>query len=162
MPRRNSSAEVLPPDEGSLDEHRAFLIKMGEYLDGSRPLNVTEDAVYVVQLPAYHAIEYVDEARNKPYGTLERTPEGFIIAQPSGKQVEVAGSVEEIIDFVSDIRQLTMNKRRQLAMEANREHTRSFTQPGGRKGHLVKEYDELLDQLDALYYRLRDKKKETQ
>ena len=161
MPRRNSDVDPIQPDKGTLEEHRQYLLKIGKLINGKRALSVEEHEILVLQRPDATALDYVDEVKETEYGILEALPDGTLVAQPSGKEVLVAGTPKQILDFVSEMRQLTMNKRRDLAIEANREHTRSYTKPGGRKGHLLEEYDNLLDQLDALFYRLRDKLKET-
>ena len=147
------------PGAESLREHRAFLRKIGHIISGQDALQITDDAVHVFQLPAREVLEHVDGARDMNYGRVvdDNDFRGYCVDSPDGPDIYESGGPQKKLEFLASVRHIVVNRRRELSIEANEEHSGQYIRPGGQKGHLIEMYDDLLDQIDRTHYRLRDR-----
>jgi hypothetical protein len=148
-------------DTGGLTDHREFLQLVRDMISGQRKVGESpKGKILVFRLPQHQVLQHLQEARTTQFGTIGWDTETYYVEEHGTPIVEV-GSPEEKIEFLSDIRNLVEQKRGTLAMDANEDlagnPSRDYASPGGEKGHLLKEYDALLDHITHVHHRLRDR-----
>lgn len=146
-----------------LDDHREFLQLIRDTISGQRKIGDSQQGeVLVFRLPKHEVLQNFPQARNTQFGTIGWSTDGYHVEDTGTTIIEV-GSPQDKIEFLSDIRNLVEQKRGALATDANEDlagnRSRSYASPGGAKGHLLKEYDQLLDHINHTHHRLRDRTK---
>lgn len=138
-----------------LEEHREFIGKVRAILSGNVGLYSAGNVVYVYRIPSEDAGLNIEEVRNTGLGELTYGS-GEVFAEENGNRKKLVSAVstpQEGVDFLSDIRHEVERRRWELAKSSNEEHNREAATPGGRKGHLLKEYDNLLDLIKHEHYK---------
>lgn len=153
--------ELPSMNTDELDDHREFLQLVRDIVSGQRKVGDSQQGeILVFRLPKHQVLEHFKQARNTQFGTIGWDVEGYFIEE-TGTQIIEVGSPEEKIEFLSDLRNLVEQKRGVLATDANEDlagnPSRTYASPGGAKGHLLKEYDQLLEQMTHTHHRLRDR-----
>jgi len=146
-----------------LEGHRKFIEKVGDILSGNQALYEAGGNVYVYRVPSEKAGLNVEEVRNTKLGRLRYGPDGAHVQQGGEKKklVSAVSTPQKAIDFLSDVRHEVERRRRELAMKTNEGHSREAATPGGRQGHLLKEYDQLLSLIKHEHYRHDDNRQST-
>lgn len=152
----------MPPslpsvEQHDLQEHREILLKVGRMIEGDRPIRQTETSVLIYRIPDVQLMQALPETREKSFGTISWNEHGFFV-QETGQEIHSPGDAHQKIDFLTGLRHTVEQRRRELAMEANETHDRSAATPGGQIGHVLKEYDQLLGQIEHEHYRQRDQR----
>jgi hypothetical protein len=153
--------ELPSMNTDNLDEHREFIQLIRDIISGQEKVGDSQQGeVLVFRIPQHTVLQNFREARDTNYGHLQWDAEGYFLEDEGTTVVEV-GSPEEKIEFLSDLRNLVEQKRGALAMDANEDlagdPSRSYASPGGAKGHLLKDYDQLLNHMNHTHHRLRDR-----
>lgn len=139
-----------------LSEHYEFVEKIGDLISGQRALRETGQVIRVYKIPDREAMRAVPEMREAEFGRIGWGPDGYY-EEESERAIVPQGDAHEKVDFLASIRDLVEGKRRELAVEANRNHTRSSAKPGGKRGQMLDMYDDLLGQIEHEHYRQQRK-----
>ena len=144
-----------------LDDHREFIQKIRDIISGQKKVGQSpEGTILVFRIPQHSVLQHFRQARETDFGHIGWDQEGYFV-EGEGTLIREVGSPEEKIEFLSDIRNIVEQKRGKLAMDANEDlagdPSRSYASPGGAKGHLLKDYDQLLNQINHTHHRLRDR-----
>lgn len=149
--------ENINPD---LDFHRDFIEYIGDLLSGQIAVRIEDSVVRVYRLPSHKMLMHEPEARNVGYGTISWNEQGYF-EKNSGRPIQDWGPPHDKMDFLNDIRHRVESKRRDLALESNKKYesmrtSRDAAMPPGELGHLLREYDQLLEQINHEHYRQRN------
>lgn len=153
------------PPTTDLDKHREFIQDIGDILEGRQLLSADGGYAYVYRVPSITAMERYPRLRKTKFGLIKWNAHGtFTAVVPAGSEITIIPfrDPNEALEFLSSLQHLVQRWRREIALPANKEMERStkgYSSPSGAKGHLLKEYDQLLKQIEHEHFRQRDLKK---
>jgi len=150
-------------EDSELTAHRQFLKEISAKVAGRRPVNRDEGVYVFYRVPSYQLMQDEKRLRETPFGTFI-LDDGNIRFESEGTElpIQVLGRDPKTgLEFVNRVRHIAESKRQRLAAEANEDmevngETDRST-PKGPKGHLLKMYSRLLDQLENEHFRQRDR-----
>lgn len=159
-----------PPLPGSSEEkselahHRDFVQAMGKIISGEAAYEKTDQVIRVYRIPNPKALKANPAAREVQYGRIDWDDSGYY-EERSARRIIDAGEPHEKVAFLSSLRHSIETERRQLAAQANKNYEQSRTSrtaatPPGPMGHWLREYDQLLDQIEHEHYRQRDRRQD--
>jgi len=151
---------------GKYQQYRDQIQLTYDLLAGYKPLNETEDHIYIYTYPTSLAPSYTLDTSDKyiHHITFSDEEDGYIYTDPKTgkiKKVYTFSSVEQKLDFLRTISNRLNASRIEVTVSSNQqlEQDRSvYSAPGGFRGHLIKEFDALLEQLKQEYYHHRNDK----
>lgn len=153
---------LLPTIPGSqeLAEHREFVQGMGDIVSSKREITRRDDLIFILELPPHDVLEGIPEARECTFGTIEWDDHCYFVGDENVSEI---GDAMEKLRVLSTIRGLVSNQKRKLAIEANKDHDGQYVKPRGKHGHMLHIYEDLLDQIDDIKFRLqRESKRQTE
>lgn len=154
-PELLSRVAALPPQTQNpaldLQRHREFIARIGRVLSGEQMLGDDEAFVYVYRTPSMNSLSWYPALASRSYGQLSLR-EGHVMV---GDRRVVTLSAEHALEFLTSLMHRVSQERRELSLALNHRMEasgRSYPSPGGAEGHLLKEYDLLLDDIRHEYH----------
>lgn len=135
-----------------LEEHRTLLKEIGEIISGKRCIVSDESFHYFYRVASQWSGFLYKPMAQTDKGTVTRQEDGTIVAKDR-PVFALCDHTEEALEFLMGVIHVVTTRRREVAMDANRDMPANnrYPQPGGQRGHLLKEYDLLLEQLQTEY-----------
>jgi hypothetical protein len=148
------------PAKLDLEAHRNFLLSVGDMLSGRSALPSEDSSViFVYRHPSDLELMRCPQLGDTNFGrVIPNTQGGFSV---NGVAVYSIDTPLDALGFLTSLLHLVTGHRRELSMHANRKMERNaksaFNGPPGTEGHLLKEYDQLIEDIKHEYFYQRDR-----
>lgn len=140
----------LNSTQNQLKAYRDYLTHVGGILSGSKPLTVEGGEAIFYRTGDLWSWQAIAESRQTTIGIIDIERHAI-----GSNLVTSVNDPQESLTFLTSLLHLTSEKRRELALFANEQMENSnsrYATPTGPTGHLLKEFDNLIDQIKHEYH----------
>jgi len=153
--------DILSASE--LTPHREYIRDISAKIAGRKPIRRADGVFVFYRTPTYQTLQDEKRLRDTEFGTFV-LDEGSVRFDDGDEELPIQNislDAEAAIEFINSIRHLTDARRQRLGADANEDMeingTEGRSSPEGPKGHLLRLYNRLADQLENEHFRQRDR-----